>query len=191
MNDIQDGCQNSRHLWSVCTWGHSNLVIYHPVSSNFIYGLLSSNSFPRLTVEIFRWIVTKMATKMAAPCQFAHVDTLTWSFITQFLPNFIYGLLSWNYCSCLNIGFVLWTIIKMVAKKDIPCSLQDIMRGPLSESGCSSNGPRHEKTCLRGLLTTKAQAMLRIHAVWPTSLLFTYWNVSYLNLLLMKLQFSS
>ena len=33
--------------------------------------------------------------------------------------------------------FVRWTIIKIVAKTDIPFSLQGIMRGPLSESDCS------------------------------------------------------
>ena len=51
----------------------------------------------------------KMAAQMAAACQFALVDTdtLTWSFITQCLPNFTYGLLLSNYCSCLNMGFVL------------------------------------------------------------------------------------
>ena len=34
MNDNQDGCKNGRHL-SVCSCGHSNLVIYHPISSKF------------------------------------------------------------------------------------------------------------------------------------------------------------
>ena len=32
INDNQDGSKNDR-LWSVCTCGHSNLVIYHPISS--------------------------------------------------------------------------------------------------------------------------------------------------------------
>ena len=34
LSDNQDGRQNDRHL-SVCTCGHSNLVIYHRVSSKF------------------------------------------------------------------------------------------------------------------------------------------------------------
>ena len=42
--------------------------------------------------------------QMAATYQFVRVDTLTKSLITQFLPNFIYGLVSSNYCSCLNMG---------------------------------------------------------------------------------------
>ena len=42
-NDDQDGRQNGHHL-SVCTCGHSTLVIYYPIYSKFIYGLLPSNS---------------------------------------------------------------------------------------------------------------------------------------------------
>ena len=34
LSDNQDGCQNGRHL-SVYSCGHSNLVIYHPISSKF------------------------------------------------------------------------------------------------------------------------------------------------------------
>ena len=34
LSDIQDGHQNGRHL-SVNTYGHSSLVIYHPISSKF------------------------------------------------------------------------------------------------------------------------------------------------------------
>ena len=34
LSDNQDGCQNGRHL-SVYTCGHSNLVIYHLISSKF------------------------------------------------------------------------------------------------------------------------------------------------------------
>ena len=45
---------------------------------------------------------------MATACQSARVDTLTWSFITKFLPNFIYGLLSSKYCIYLNIDMSLY-----------------------------------------------------------------------------------
>ena len=48
-----------------------------------------------------------MAAKMTTVCHFARVDILNWSFITQFLPNFIYGLFSTNYCSCLNDAICL------------------------------------------------------------------------------------
>ena len=34
LSDNQDGCQNGHHL-SVYSCGHSNLVIYHPISSKF------------------------------------------------------------------------------------------------------------------------------------------------------------
>ena len=46
-------------------------------------------------------------------------------------------------------------------------------------------GPWREKTCLRCLGTTKAQTSLRgfIRAVWSAPLLFTYWKLSYLDML--------
>ena len=46
-------------------------------------------------------MITKMADKMAAACQFAFVDTHL-TFITRFLPNLIYELLSSNSRTCLN-----------------------------------------------------------------------------------------
>ena len=69
---------------------------------NYIYRLLLSNSFPRSTVGIVRWIITKMAAQMATACLFACVDTLTWSFITHFLPNFIYNLTT--FIKILSMG---------------------------------------------------------------------------------------
>ena len=81
---------------------------------------------------IVRWTLTKMAAKMDAAFQFARTDTLTWSFITQFFPNFIYGLLSSNYSSC-QYGFCLMNDTQD-SKTDIPFPLQ----GPVSESHCSS-----------------------------------------------------
>ena len=50
---------------------------------------------------------------------------------------------------------------------------------------------RREKTCLRGLETTKAQTSLPIRAVRSAPLLFSYLKVSYLDLLRAKVQFSS
>ena len=42
--------------------------------------------------------------------------TLTWSFVTRFLPNFIYGLLPSISGSSSNMGFYRRKIIKMVNK---------------------------------------------------------------------------
>ena len=54
LSDNQDGRQSGRHL-SVYTCGHSNLVIYHPISSKFyIYGLLSSNYCSCLSMGFVR-----------------------------------------------------------------------------------------------------------------------------------------
>ena len=96
-NDNQDGRQNGRRL-SICFCGQSTLINYYLVISKFYTWI----TFIKLSV----CPITKMAAKMAATYQFTLVDTLTESFITQFLPNFVYGLLSSNYCSCLNMGFV-------------------------------------------------------------------------------------
>ena len=62
LSDNQDGCQNGRHL-SVCTCGHSNLVIYHPISSKFYiwttfikllfmseYGFCPMNDYDRIKI---------------------------------------------------------------------------------------------------------------------------------------------
>ena len=44
------------------------------------------------------------------------VVTLTWSFLIEFLPNFIYGLLPSNSRSSSNTGFVRQAITKMADK---------------------------------------------------------------------------
>ena len=41
LSHTHDGDLNNSHLW-VCTCGHSNLVIYHPISSKFYEKLLSN-----------------------------------------------------------------------------------------------------------------------------------------------------
>ena len=47
------------------------------------------------------------------------------------------------------------------------------------------------KPVFGGLQTTQAQTSLRIHAVWSVPLLLAFWEVSYVNLLMMKFQYSS
>ena len=75
MNSNQDGCQNGRRLWSVCTCGHSKLVIYHTVASKFNIWIALIKSSPKF--EHGFCPITKMATKMAATYRFALVDVLT------------------------------------------------------------------------------------------------------------------
>ena len=48
--DNQDGPQNGRHL-SVCPCGHSNLVIYHLISSQFHILTIFFNLSPKLEYE--------------------------------------------------------------------------------------------------------------------------------------------
>ena len=52
-------------------------------------------------------------------------------------------------------------------------------------------GPRHEKTCLCPMLTTKTQISRQVRAVWSAPLLFAAWVVLYLYLLSPKFQDSS
>ena len=46
------------------------------------------------------------------------------------------------------------------------------------------------KPVFGGLGTTQAQTSLRIRAVWSAPLLFAFWKILYVNLLLVKFQFS-
>ena len=107
----------SQHDWKIVDW------YIKKESTNTFVKLLSK--FKR---GLFRWTITKMAA--------AHGYSY-WlrSFITQFLPNFIfmYRILSLISCLSSDMGFVWWTITKMVT-----FLLQGIMCDPLSESDCSS-----------------------------------------------------
>ena len=60
-----------------------------------------------------------MANKIAVACRFALVDTIFLLFIIQFLPNYIYGLLSLNSLPRLIVGIVQRTITKMVAQMSV------------------------------------------------------------------------
>ena len=87
-NDNQDGRQNGHRL-SICFYGQSILIIYYTITSKFHIWI----TFIKLSF----CLITKTAANMATTYQ---------SFITQFLPNFIDGLLLSIYCSYLNMGFV-------------------------------------------------------------------------------------
>ena len=50
-------------------------------------------------------------------------------------------------------------------------------------------GSDARKPVFRGLRTTQAQTSLRIRAVWSGPLLFTFWKVSYVNLLQVKFNY--
>ena len=101
----EDGWQNGHHL-SVFTCGHSTLVIYYMIASKFHIWITFIKLAPKFEYGLCP-MIKKMATKMAATCHFALADTLTWSFFTRCLSNFIYGLLTLKYCLCPNMGFCL------------------------------------------------------------------------------------
>ena len=88
MNDNQDGRQNGRHL-SVCSCGHSILVIYYPIASKFHIWITFIKLSPKLEYGLCP--ISQMAAKMATVCQFALVDTLS-----HLSPDF-FQISSMNY----------------------------------------------------------------------------------------------
>ena len=68
----QDGQRNGRPLL-VCTYRHSTLVIYYPIAAKFHIYITFINLSPKF--EYGLCLITKMAAKMAATCQFTLVDT--------------------------------------------------------------------------------------------------------------------
>ena len=71
MNNNQDGQHNGRRL-SVYTCRQSTLVIYFLIASKFHIWITFIKLSPKFELGLCR--ITKMATKMAATCQFALVD---------------------------------------------------------------------------------------------------------------------
>ena len=72
MRDNQDGHQNVWRLM-VCTCGHSNLVIYHQISSEFHLWITFTKLYPKINCRICLMnMITKMAAKMATACQFTY-----------------------------------------------------------------------------------------------------------------------
>ena len=121
MSNKQDGHQNSRRL-SVCFCIHSNLVIYPNIF------LISYMSYFHQNISQDRLLVlsddvTMMATKMATTYHFALVDTLTWSFMTRFLPNFIYGLHSSNFLLCPQRNFGRHIVIALSVRQSVRVSV--------------------------------------------------------------------
>ena len=75
-----------------------------------------------------------------------------------------------------------------------PCNEYSQVRTPSSQSGfCTLIYIVLDvrKPVFGGLQAIKAQTSLPIRAVWSAPLLFTFWKVSYQNLLQVKFQFSS
>ena len=69
--------------------------------------------------------------------------------------------------------------------KDNPQALANICVNVIRD------GSRREKTCIRGLRTTKAQTRLRSRTVWSAPLLFACRKVSCIDLLQANFQYSS
>ena len=62
MNFNQDGCSNGHRL-SVCTCGHSNLVIYHPIYSKFHIWTTSIKLLCISEYGFVRWTIIKIDAK--------------------------------------------------------------------------------------------------------------------------------
>ena len=91
---------------SVHCCGHSNLFIFILISSNFHIWIASITLWFKFEYEFCPTSDSQDGPQMTAAYQFTLVDTLPYSFITQLLPNFIYGLLILNSHPSLNMGFV-------------------------------------------------------------------------------------
>ena len=63
-------------LCSVCTCGHSDLAIYHQISSKLHALITFIKLSARFEYRFFLLNDNQMVTKMAAACQFALVDIL-------------------------------------------------------------------------------------------------------------------
>ena len=98
---------------SVLFCGHSNLVIYQPVSSKLHKKIFFIKLSTKCEIQygFVWWVITKMATKMAAACLFALLDSLSHfspnSFQVSYMDYFHQTLASWNMC------FVWWKITKI------------------------------------------------------------------------------
>ena len=103
----------------------SSIVLIFRLPPNLVWFMCQTVKFEYKFCPIHD---NKMAAKMSAACQFERLDTLTWSFIIQFLPNFIDGLLSSNYCSCLIMGFVLWITSQDCHQNNFPFPLGPFCR---------------------------------------------------------------
>ena len=102
MNDNQDGRQNGRHLL-VCTCGH---YLSHLLPDCF---QISYMDYFYQTLTLVRiWALSDNQDGHQNGCHLSvctrgHSNLVIYHRISS---NFIYGLLSSNYCSCLNMGFV-------------------------------------------------------------------------------------
>ena len=118
------------HLWR---------LTYHLSPDFFMHELLLSNH------KFCPMDDNKMAANMAAPCRFALVDTLIWLFITQFLSNYMHGLLSSNFPK-LNFGY---------------CRMND------NQVGCTNGNCLSVCTCGHSNLVIYHQISSKFH-IWTT-----------------------
>ena len=81
---------------------------------NYLDGVLSSNSFPKIDCGYFPMKDNQDGSKK---CRHLSVCSCGHSNLVIYLPNFMYGILLSKYCSCLNMGFVQRPIIKMSPKR--------------------------------------------------------------------------
>ena len=111
-------------FWLVClsvhcpsVRGHSNSVIFNPISSKFHIWIAFINFSFKFEYRFCSTPDNQDGRQHGRHLSIsAVVVTLTHSFLIGFLPNFIYELLPSSFCSSSNMGFVRHPIIKMADK---------------------------------------------------------------------------
>ena len=97
--------------------GHSNSVIFYPISSKFHIWIAFSNLPFKFEYGFCLTSDNQDGQQNGRHITiFTVVVTLTQSFLIRFLPNFIYELLPSTFRSSLNTGFVRHLITKMADK---------------------------------------------------------------------------
>ena len=110
-NDKQDGRQNDRHL-SVCTCGHSTLVIYYPIASKFHKnGLLLSNSRSR---QVRIWALSKNQDGRknghhVLICTCGHSNLVIYHPISSEFPNYVVNYRT-NYFYQTLVQVLIWVL---------------------------------------------------------------------------------
>ena len=102
---------------------HSNLVIYHRISSKFHIWLIVIKLLPKVEYGFCLMNAKHDSRQNGRRLLVCFCGHSTKSFITRFLSNFMYALLLSNFHRSLNMGFCPMTINKMAAKMATLCWL--------------------------------------------------------------------
>ena len=97
---------------------------------------------------------------------------------------------NWKHSSMWVVSILTFESTTLLMKKKSKMDIPPDSKGETNQEPTGTNTytillyrTQREKTCLRGLRTTKAQTSLPMHTGWSAPLLFAFCKVSYQNLL--------